>query len=234
MEKILELKNIHKNFRLGEDDIEVLNGIEISIQQGETFAIVGPSGSGKTTLLQIIGLLDSPTSGELYIRGESPEDLKDKSKSRLRNEFFGFIYQFHHLLNEFTALENTMMPLLIREQTTNEARTKAQDLLIRIGLEHRINHKPHELSGGECQRVAVARALVTSPSLILADEPTGNLDPETADRVFDSFLDLNRSLNTSLIMVTHNQELAKRMDKVYELNFGKLIPSSPDLSLIHI
>ena len=228
MEKILELKNIHKNFRLGEDDIEVLNGIEISIQQGETFAIVGPSGSGKTTLLQIIGLLDSPTSGELYVRGKSPEDLNDKSKSRLRNEFFGFIYQFHHLLNEFTALENTMMPLLIREQTTKEARTKAQDLLIRIGLEHRINHKPHELSGGECQRVAVARALVTSPSLILADEPTGNLDPETADRVFDSFLDLNRSLNTSLIMVTHNQELAKRMDKVYELNFGKLIPSFPD------
>ena len=228
MGKILELKNIHKNFRLGEDDIEVLNGIEISIQQGETFAIVGPSGSGKTTLLQIIGLLDSPTSGELYVRGKSPEDLNDKSKSRLRNEFFGFIYQFHHLLNEFTALENTMMPLLIREQTTKEARTKAQDLLIRIGLEHRINHKPHELSGGECQRVAVARALVTSPSLILADEPTGNLDPETADRVFDSFLDLNRSLNTSLIMVTHNQELAKRMDKVYELNFGKLIPSSPE------
>ena len=228
MEKILELKNIHKNFRLGEDDIEVLNGIEISIQQGETFAIVGPSGSGKTTLLQIIGLLDSPTSGELYVRGESPEDLNDKSKSRLRNEFFGFIYQFHHLLNEFTALENTMMPLLIREQSTKEARRKAKDLLIRIGLEHRINHKPHELSGGECQRVAVARALVTSPSLILADEPTGNLDPETADRVFDSFLDLNRSLNTSLIMVTHNQELAKRMDKIYELNFGKLIPSSPE------
>ena len=228
MEKILELKNIHKNFRLGEDDIEVLNGIEISIQQGETFAIVGPSGSGKTTLLQIIGLLDSPTSGELYVRGESPEDLNDKSKSRLRNEFFGFIYQFHHLLNEFTALENTMMPLLIRQQTTKEARAKAQDLLIRIGLEHRINHKPHELSGGECQRVAVARALVTSPSLILADEPTGNLDPETADRVFDSFLDLNQSLNTSLIMVTHNQELAKRMDKVYELNFGKLILSSPE------
>ena len=228
MEKILELKNIHKNFRLGEDDIEVLDGIEISIEQGETFAIVGPSGSGKTTLLQIIGLLDSPTSGELYVRGKSPEDLNDKSKSRLRNEFFGFIYQFHHLMNEFTALENTMMPLLIRNQTTKEASAKAQDLLIRIGLEHRVNHKPHELSGGECQRVAVARALVTSPSLILADEPTGNLDPETADRVFDSFLDLNRSLNTSLIMVTHNQELAKRMDKVYELNFGKLIPSSPD------
>ena len=228
MEKILELKNIHKNFRLGEDDIEVLDGIEISIEQGETFAIVGPSGSGKTTLLQIIGLLDSPTRGELYVRGESSEDLNDKSKSRLRNEFFGFIYQFHHLMNEFTALENTMMPLLIRNQTTKEASAKAQDLLIRIGLEHRVNHKPHELSGGECQRVAVARALVTSPSLILADEPTGNLDPETADRVFDSCLDLNRSLNTSLIMVTHNQELAKRMDKVYELNFGKLIPSSPD------
>ena len=228
MEKILELKNIHKNFRLGEDDIEVLDGIEISIEQGETFAIVGPSGSGKTTLLQIIGLLDSPTRGELYVRGESSEDLNDKSKSRLRNEFFGFIYQFHHLMNEFTALENTMMPLLIRNQTTKEASAKAQDLLIRIGLEHRVNHKPHELSGGECQRVAVARALVTSPSLILADEPTGNLDPETADRVFDSFLDLNRSLNTSLIMVTHNQELAKRMDKVYELNFGKLIPSSPE------
>ena len=228
MEKILELKNIHKNFRLGEDDIEVLDGIEISIEQGETFAIVGPSGSGKTTLLQIIGLLDSPTRGELYVRGESSEDLNDKSKSRLRNEFFGFIYQFHHLMNEFTALENTMMPLLIRNQTTKEASAKAQDLLIRIGLEHRVNHKPHELSGGECQRVAVARALVTSPSLILADEPTGNLDPETADRVFDSFLDLNLSLNTSLIMVTHNQELAKRMDKVYELNFGKLIPSSPD------
>ena len=203
MEKILELKNIHKNFRLGEDDIEVLDGIEISIEQGETFAIVGPSGSGKTTLLQIIGLLDSPTRGELYVRGESSEDLNDKSKSRLRNEFFGFIYQFHHLMNEFTALENTMMPLLIRNQTTKEASAKAQDLLIRIGLEHRVNHKPHELSGGECQRVAVARALVTSPSLILADEPTGNLDPETADRVFDSFLDLNRSLNTSPVSYTH-------------------------------
>jgi len=227
MEQILELKNIFKNFNLGQESIEVLGGIDLSIEQSETIAILGPSGSGKTTLLQIMGLLDTPTMGELYVRGENPINLTDHSKSKLRNEFFGFIYQFHHLLNEFSALENTMMPLLIRNQSMNQARSIAEELLLNIGLKDRINHKPHELSGGECQRVAIARALITSPSVILADEPTGNLDPETANTVFNSFLDLNRSLGSSLIVVTHNQQLAQRMDRIYELNFGKLMLTYP-------
>ena len=223
MENIIQLNNVRKEFQKGANVIEVLNGVNLTLDQGELIAIIGPSGSGKTTLLQIIGLLDRPTKGDLFIKGANQIDLTDKSRSRLRNQFFGFVYQFHHLINEFSALENTMMPLLVRNEKIKHAKSIAHELLSSVGLEGREHHKPHELSGGECQRVAVARALVTSPNIILADEPTGNLDPDTAEKVFERFINLNRSLNSSLIMVTHNHQLAKTMDRVFELKHGKLI-----------
>ena len=223
MENIIQLNNVRKEFQKGANVIEVLNGVNLTLDQGELIAIIGPSGSGKTTLLQIIGLLDRPTKGDLFIKGANQIDLTDKSRSRLRNQFFGFVYQFHHLINEFSALENTMMPLLVRNEKIKDAKSIARELLSSVGLEGREDHKPHELSGGECQRVAVARALVTSPNIILADEPTGNLDPDTAETVFEKFINLNRSLNSSLIMVTHNHQLAETMDRVFELKHGKLI-----------
>jgi len=223
MENIIQLNNVRKEFQKGTNVVEVLNGVNLSLNQGELIAIIGPSGSGKTTLLQIIGLLDRPTKGDLFIKGVNQIDLTDKSRSRLRNQFFGFVYQFHHLINEFSALENTMMPLLVRNEKIKDAKSIAHELLTSVGLEGREHHKPHELSGGECQRVAVARALVTSPNIILADEPTGNLDPDTAEKVFERFINLNRSLNSSLVMVTHNHQLAETMDRVFELKHGKLI-----------
>ena len=223
MENIIQLNNVRKEFKKGENVVEVLNGVNLTLNQGELIAIIGPSGSGKTTLLQIIGLLDRPTKGDLFVKGENQIDLTDKSRSRLRNQFFGFVYQFHHLINEFSALENTMMPLLVRNEKIKDAKSIARELLSSVGLQGREDHKPHELSGGECQRVAVARALVTSPNIILADEPTGNLDPDTAETVFEKFINLNRSLNSSLIMVTHNHQLAATMDRVFELKHGKLI-----------
>ena len=175
---------------------------------------------------QTVGIYESitrPKEGDLFIKGVNQIDLTDKSRSRLRNQFFGFVYQFHHLINEFSALENTMMPLLVRNEKIKDAKSIAHELLTSVGLEGREHHKPHELSGGECQRVAVARALVTSPNIILADEPTGNLDPDTAEKVFERFINLNRSLNSSLVMVTHNHQLAETMDRVFELKHGKLI-----------
>ncbi|MDG2297826.1 MAG: ABC transporter ATP-binding protein [Gammaproteobacteria bacterium] len=223
MENIIQLNNVRKEFKKGENVVEVLNGVNLTLNQGELIAIIGPSGSGKTTLLQIIGLLDKPTKGDLFVKGENQIDLTDKSRSRLRNQFFGFVYQFHHLINEFSALENTMMPLLVRNEKIKDAKSIARELLSSVGLQGREDHKPHELSGGECQRVAVARALVTSPNIILADEPTGNLDPDTAETVFEKFINLNRSLNSSLIMVTHNHQLAETMDRLIELKHGKLI-----------
>jgi lipoprotein-releasing system ATP-binding protein len=226
MQNIIKLNNVRKEFTKGTNVVEVLNGVDLTIDQGELIAIIGPSGSGKTTLLQIIGLLDRPTKGDLFVQGENQVDLTDKSRSRLRNQFFGFVYQFHHLINEFSALENTMMPLLVRNEKIKDAKSIAHKLLSSVGLERREHHKPHELSGGECQRVAVARALVTSPNVILADEPTGNLDPDTAEKVFEKFINLNRSLNSSLVMVTHNHQLAATMDRVFELKYGKLIEIS--------
>ena len=220
---ILEIKDIKKAFTKGNELIKVLDGINLNIHEKETIGIIGPSGSGKTTLLQIIGMLDKLNSGAISIDGIDASTLSDKAASKLRNNYFGFIYQFHHLIGEFTALENTMMPLLVRDTKMSEAKNKAASILSAVGLSNRLNHRPSELSGGECQRVAVARAMIGKPNVILADEPTGNLDPETAKSVFDCLLELNENSGSGLIVVTHNQELVKKLDRIIELRLGKLV-----------
>tara|TARA_Y100000758_G_scaffold267533_1_gene208144 strand:- start:66 stop:746 length:681 start_codon:yes stop_codon:yes gene_type:complete len=218
----LEAINVRKSFFKGHEEVKVLTGINLKVRNAESLAIIGPSGTGKTTLLQIMGLLDQPSAGEIKIKGETLTTISDKKASRFRNRFFGFVFQFHHLINEFSALENTMMPLLVRRESISQARQVAKELLAEIGLSNRLNHKPSELSGGECQRVAVARALIGKPSVILADEPTGNLDPSTAEKVFDSLLSLNRSIGSSLIMVTHNHSLADTLDRQVILDRGRI------------
>ena len=218
----LEAVNLRKSFFKGDEEVKVLTGVNLKVRHSETLAIIGPSGTGKTTLLQIMGLLDQPSAGEIKIKGETLSTISDKQTSRLRNRFFGFVYQFHHLINEFSALENTMMPLLIRRESISQAREAARELLDEIGLSNRLHHKPSELSGGECQRVAVARALIGKPSVVLADEPTGNLDPGTAEKVFDGLLSLNRSIGSSLIVVTHNHGLADTLDRQVLLDQGKI------------
>ena len=222
MENIIKLNNVRKEFKKGTNVVEVLNGVDLTIDQGELIAIIGPSGSGKTTLLQIIGLLDRPTKGDLFVKGENQIDLTDKSRSRLRNQFFGFVYQFHHLINEFSALENTMMPLLVRNEKIKDAKSIAHKLLSSVGLEGREHHKPHELSGGECQRVAVARALVASPNIILADEPTGNLDPVASFELV-RLLETIHETGATILMASHNYNLIKgRGRPIYELKDGIL------------
>ena len=218
----LEAVNLRKSFFKGDEEVKVLTGVNLKVRNSETLAIIGPSGTGKTTLLQIMGLLDQPSAGEIKIKGETLSTISDKQTSRLRNRFFGFVYQFHHLINEFSALENTMMPLLVRRESISQAREAARELLDEIGLSNRLHHKPSELSGGECQRVAVARALIGKPSVVLADEPTGNLDPGTAEKVFDGLLALNRSIGSSLIVVTHNHGLADTLDRQVLLNQGRI------------
>ncbi len=218
----LEALNVRKSFFKGEDEVKVLTGVNLKLRNAESLAIVGPSGTGKTTLLQIMGLLDQPSSGEIKIKGEAVSMISDKKASRFRNRFFGFVYQFHHLINEFSALENTMMPLLVRRESISQARQAASEVLAEIGLSDRLNHKPSELSGGECQRVAVARALIGKPSVVLADEPTGNLDPRTAKKVFDGLLSLNRNIGSSLIVVTHNHSLAGALDRQVVLDQGRI------------
>ena len=218
----LEAVNLRKSFFKGDEEVKVLTGVNLKVRNSETLAIIGPSGTGKTTLLQIMGLLDQPSAGEIKIKGEALSTISDKQTSRLRNRFFGFVYQFHHLINEFSALENTMMPLLVRRESISQAREAARELLDEIGLSNRLHHKPSELSGGECQRVAVARALIGKPSVVLADEPTGNLDPSTAEKVFDSRLSLNRSIGSSLIMVTHNHSLADTLERQVILDRGRI------------
>jgi len=218
----LEAVNIRKSFFKGDKEVKVLTGVNLKVRNSESLAIIGPSGTGKTTLLQIMGLLDQPSAGEIKIKGQILSMISDQQASRLRNRFFGFIYQFHHLINEFSALENTMMPLLIRRESISQARQAARELLAEIGLSNRLHHKPSELSGGECQRVAVARALIGKPSVVLADEPTGNLDPETAEKVFDGLLGLNRSIGSSLIVVTHNHDLANTLDRQVLLDQGRI------------
>ena len=221
-EAVLETRGLKRSFTQGGVTIHVLRGVDLSVQPGEIVALLGPSGSGKSTLLQAVGLLEGGFEGSIRLGGEEAASLDDDGRTRLRRDLLGFVYQFHHLLPEFNAVENVILPQLVRGAEPDEARTRARELLSTLGLEQRLDHRPAKLSGGEQQRVAVARALANRPPLILADEPTGNLDEHTADKVFAEFLGLVRGEKSAALVATHNERLAKRMDRVVRLHDGVL------------
>jgi len=227
----LELKNIYRSFKQGSQTLEVLKGINLDIEKGEVIALIGPSGSGKSTLLQIAGLLEKPTKGEIYLDGQKCSKLGDAMRTALRRDYLGFVYQYHNLLPDFDASENVMLPQMIAGIKPKIAREKAEWLLSRLGLAKRFKHRPAELSGGEQQRVAIARALANTPKLLLADEPTGNLDPRTSEIVFAELLTIVRETGLSALIATHNHDLANQMDRKVQLEDGKLIDMRATLSI---
>jgi lipoprotein-releasing system ATP-binding protein len=222
MSDILDVRGLQRSFSQGGETIKVLRGVDLSIAPGEIVALLGPSGSGKSTLLQAVGLLEGGFEGLIRILGEEVAALDNEGRTRVRRDSLGFVYQFHHLLPDFSALENVMLPQLVINRSEEDARARAENLLSALGLEHRLTHRPSQLSGGEQQRVAVARALANRPKLVLADEPTGNLDEATADIVLTQFLDLVRGQGAAALVATHNERLAKRMDRLLRLHEGQL------------
>lgn len=220
---VITCKNLYKSYFQGRLEVPVLHGVNLTLKEGEMISIVGASGSGKSTLLHLLGGLDAPSKGEILLMGQDITNISEEKRCQLRNQSLGFIYQFHHLLPEFSAQENVAMPLLIRRMNKREALERAAEMLQHVGLSHRLTHTPGELSGGERQRAAVARALVTQPVCVLADEPTGNLDRHTAEGVFNSMLELNRKVNASLIIVTHDAQLASQAGRMLQLIDGVLV-----------
>ena len=220
---IIELKNVYRSFKQGNQTLQVLRGVNLDIEKGEIIALIGPSGSGKSTLLQLAGLLEKPTKGDIYIEGQKCSTLNDAMRTSLRRDSLGFVYQYHNLLADFDALENVMLPQLIAGKKEKDAREFAKWLLKKMGLEKRLKHRPSEMSGGEQQRVAIARALANTPKLLLADEPTGNLDPKTSEIVFNELLSIVKETGLSALVATHNFDLADRMDRKVRLEEGKLV-----------
>ena len=220
---IIELKNVYRSFKQGNQTLQVLRGVNLDIEKGEIIALIGPSGSGKSTLLQLAGLLEKPTKGDIYIEGQKCSTLNDAMRTSLRRDSLGFVYQYHNLLADFDALENVMLPQFIAGKKEKDAREFAKWLLKKMGLEKRLKHRPSEMSGGEQQRVAIARALANTPKLLLADEPTGNLDPKTSEIVFNELLSIVKETGLSALVATHNFDLADRMDRKVRLEEGKLV-----------